>query len=56
MKKLLDENEIAATIKRMFVGTGSRDWDAVKDCFYSEVRFDMTSLSGSDPVTCPPSR
>jgi 3-phenylpropionate/cinnamic acid dioxygenase small subunit len=48
---LVAKNEIAEVITLLFVRTDQRDWQAVRACFTEQVRFDMTSLAGGEPVT-----
>jgi hypothetical protein len=55
-QELIDRNDIVETIVRLFVGTDSRDWKAVADCFASSVLFDMTSLAGGEPATVTPAQ
>ena len=39
---------------RLFINTDNRDWPLVKTLFSSRVLFDMTSLTGGQPVTKTP--
>lgn len=50
LQTLLDKDAVADTVHRLFVATDRRDWDAVADCFAGDVRFDMTSPTGGEPV------
>ena len=50
-RMLIEKNKIIEVINRLFIGTDNRDWSQVKNCFSSEVLFDMTSIAGGDPVT-----
>ena len=54
MNALLEEKSAIEMVNRLFVSTDNRDWDAVKDVFAAEVRFDMTSMVGGEPVTMTP--
>ncbi|HWL40177.1 MAG TPA: nuclear transport factor 2 family protein, partial [Gemmatimonadaceae bacterium] len=38
--------EVIETIDRLFVATDTKDWKAVRECFDSKVRFDMSSAGG----------
>ena len=48
---LVEKDKIIEVINRLFIGTDNRDWSQVKNCFSSEVLFDMTSIGGGEPVT-----
>ena len=50
-KMLVEKDKIIEVINRLFISTDNRDWPKVKNCFASEVLFDMTSMAGGDPVT-----
>ena len=50
-RMLVEKDKIIEVINRLFIGTDNRDWSQVKNCFSSEVLFDMTSLVGGEPVT-----
>ena len=50
-RMLIEKNKIIEVINRLFIGTDNRDWSQVKNCFSSEVLFDMSSIGGGDPVT-----
>ena len=50
-RMLVEKDKIIAVINRLFIGTDNRDWAKVKQCFSSEVLFDMTSVAGGEPVT-----
>ena len=53
--EILDERlEIEKVIIHLFIKTDEKDWNAVNDCFHSEVLFDMTSMAGGAPVTLNP--
>jgi hypothetical protein len=51
---LLDKERIIETINRLFIGTDDRDWPSVRQCFAETVLFDMTSMTGGEPVTMTP--
>jgi hypothetical protein len=50
-RMLVEKDKIIAVINRLFISTDNRDWSEVKNCFSSEVLFDMTSMAGGQPVT-----
>jgi hypothetical protein len=50
IRELIEKDAIVGTINRLFVATDSRDWEAVKACFAPRVLFDMTSMTGGEPV------
>ncbi|HEX9106518.1 MAG TPA: nuclear transport factor 2 family protein [Longimicrobiales bacterium] len=51
---LLDKDQVAQVITRLFVGTDERDWAGVRACFAERVHFDMTSLAGGEPADLSP--
>ncbi len=51
---LLEKDEIAEVITRLFVRTDQRDWPGVRECFAERVLFDMTSLSGGEAAMLAP--
>jgi len=51
---LVEQNEITTIANRLFICTDNRDWSCVKDVFAPEVLFDMTSLSGGEPLKMTP--
>ncbi|THB75531.1 MAG: nuclear transport factor 2 family protein [Desulfobacteraceae bacterium] len=51
---LMEKQAVKETITLLFISTDNRDWHKVKDLFAPEVRFDMTSLAGGEPVTLKP--
>ena len=50
-RMLVEKDKIIEVIYRLFISTDRRDWSEVKNCFSSEVLFDMTSMAGGEPVT-----
>ena len=48
---LVEKDKIIELINRLFISMDNRDWSEVKNCFSSEVLFDMTSMAGGEPVT-----
>ena len=48
---LVEKDKIIEVINRLFISTDNRDWSEVKNCFSSEVLFDMTSIAGGEPAT-----
>lgn len=53
---LVAQSRIIDAINALFVATDERDWPAVRQCFTSDVLFDMTSLSGGEPSHLTPSQ
>jgi len=51
---LVEQNEITKIGNKLFICTDNRDWSCVKDVFAPKVLFDMTSLSGGEPVKMTP--
>jgi len=47
-------DEIVETANKLFVYTDQRNWEGIKATFADEVLFDMTSMSGGDPVRLKP--
>jgi hypothetical protein len=41
-------------VVRLFVGTDERDWNAVESCFAESFVFDMTSMTGGEPLSITP--
>ncbi len=39
------------TVNALFVATDERDWQKVRECFASQVRFDVSSMTGEEPAT-----
>jgi hypothetical protein len=54
MHDLHDRQAVEDACTDLFLLTDSRDWAGVEACFAPEVHFDMTSLSGGQPVTLSP--
>jgi hypothetical protein len=54
MDDATDKDRIIETITRLFISTDNRDWLGVKALFAPLVLFDMTSLTGGQPVTTTP--
>jgi hypothetical protein len=50
-RMLVEKDKIIGVINRLFISTDNRDWSEVKNCFSSEILFDMTSMAGGEPVT-----
>jgi hypothetical protein len=53
-QNLLVKEDVRDVVNRLFISTDNRDWDAVEAVFAPEVRFDMTSMVGGEPVTMKP--
>ena len=51
---LVEKGKIIDVINTLFISTDNRDWPSVKKCFSSKVLFDMTSMTGGEPVTLTP--
>ncbi len=56
LRRLLEKDKIITAITQLFVETDNRDWERVKACFASQVRFDMSSLTGAAPATLSPAQ
>jgi hypothetical protein len=57
LKTLSGRIRIQASIDRivtLFVATDNKDWQTVRHCSASSVHFDMSSLSGTEPVDLTP--
>ena len=48
---LLEKDRIIDRINALFIHTDNKNWQGVKECFASEVLFDMTSIAGGEPAT-----
>lgn len=48
---LIEKTAIIDVVNRLFISTDNRDWAKVKTCFADAVLFDMTSMTGGEPVT-----
>ena len=48
---LLEKDVVIGVVNRLFINTDNRDWEKVKACFADDVLFDMTSMTGGEPVT-----
>ena len=53
-QNLLEKERIKEVVNQLFISTDNRDWDIVSQLFALEVAFDMTSLTGGEPVTLTP--
>ena len=53
-KTLLEKDAIIGVVNQLFISTDNRDWAKVKACFTNNVLFDMTSMTGGEPVTMTP--
>ena len=51
---LISKDEVYQVLNAVFIATDEKDWLKVQNCFDSKVLFDMTSLSGGEPVTLTP--
>jgi len=49
LRYLIEKDAIIDTITRLFIGTDTRDWAMVRDCFAPRVFFDMSSMTGAEP-------
>jgi hypothetical protein len=47
---LVDQAEIIRTINTLFIETDKRNWDAVRNVLADTVLFDMTSMTGGEPL------
>jgi len=54
LSNLIEKQRVIETVNRLFINTDNRDWPRVKALFSSRVLFDVTSLSGGQPVTMTP--
>jgi hypothetical protein len=52
--RLVEKDKVVTTCTLLFNHTDARNWQGVQACFAPEVLFDMTSLTGGDPVTMTP--
>jgi hypothetical protein len=50
-KVLLEKGAVIDVVNQLFISTDNRDWAKVKACFTNDVLFDMTSMTGGEPVT-----
>lgn len=50
LRTLVAKDQILDVLNQLFVATDRRDWPAVRACFSSNVRFDMTSVTGGEPA------
>jgi hypothetical protein len=48
---LLEKDAVIDVVNQLFISIDNRDWAKVKACFANEVLFDMTSMTGGEPVT-----
>jgi 3-phenylpropionate/cinnamic acid dioxygenase small subunit len=53
-KILLEKDAVIGVVNQLFIGTDNRDWEKVQACFANAVLFDMTSMTGGEPVTMTP--
>lgn len=51
---LIEKNKIIDRTNELFISTDNRDWQKVKSLFAPEVLFDMTSMTGGEPLTLTP--
>lgn len=51
LQALLEKDAVSDVVKQLFISTDNRDWPQVKACFANDVLFDVTSMSGGEPVT-----
>lgn len=54
LQQLIEKERVKETVNRLFINTDNRDWTKVKSLFTPEVLFDMTSVTGGDPLTLTP--
>src|SRR5215207_6068649 len=48
---LADKAKVIDAINDLFIATDDRDWPKVLDCLAPEVLFDMSSLTGQEPLS-----
>ena len=53
---LLQKDAAHATLVELFIATDEKAWERVRAVFADEVRFDMTSLVGGEPVVLTPAQ
>jgi hypothetical protein len=51
LQTLLEKDAVIDVVNQLFISTDNRDWTKVKACFANDVLFDMTSMTGGEPVT-----
>jgi len=54
LQQLIEKERVKETVNRLFISTDNRDWERVKRCFADSVLFDMTSMTGGEPLTLTP--
>lgn len=54
MDRMNQRDEVVETANKLFIYTDQKNWEGVKAVFADEVLFDMTSMSGGDPVRLKP--
>jgi len=54
-EQLRERQEIEDVVVRLFVATDRRDWGSVEACLDDMVIFDMTSMTGGEPLHMKPS-
>ena len=50
VKLLIEKEVVVETINTLFIATDERDWARVRECFASEVLFDVSSMTGDEPA------
>jgi hypothetical protein len=48
-----ERERIVNLVNDLFIAVDNRDWEAARQAFAPEVRFDMTSLAGGEPAVLP---
>jgi hypothetical protein len=54
LRYVIERSRITDAINTLFMATDVRGWDRVRNCFASQVKFDMTSLAGGAPMHLSP--
>lgn len=54
IEQLVEKAAIVDTINTLFLATDERNWTTVRECFASQVLFDVTSMTGGKPSTLSP--
>jgi hypothetical protein len=49
MQNLVERHKAIDLVTTLFEETDNRNWEVVRRCFTSKVRFDMTSVTGGEP-------
>lgn len=54
MNGLIQKDAITEAANRLFIYTDQKNWEGIKSLFAEEVLFDVTSMSGGQPVRLKP--